>query len=663
MKSILFLSLLLGYAPLLAQQNGIDQSSDLVTLPGGEKVLRWYGHTGRSYFVQVSDANAPLVKWSWAPIIEGGNNEEISYEVDGTANKGFYRLKYTDQIPSPGFTLDTADFDGDGLSNQFEINPPSPLLPTDPLDASDVDGDQIPDDWERWWAAQILASGITLSESQQFALLAGNIVPDEDIFGDGTTNAEQYAVSASAAASSASNPTGYSVRQKRRVVWGHIWAIPGNPLPTGEVRWIGAPSFEPYSVPETWFSPTTSQVDAELATQGPWVTIPWEEAPFKAIKTESRFQQIIYTSGYVYTEFLDEHNQYKLVCPTIAKTSRTFRFVKQTKSYGYPVAGSNPSKAFEMIEFTVPANRTTSQIVEVKPLFASGVDTHVSIEPIEIEIKRGGIGYNEDNVATTPEWRSQGGTIRDLVSIWDAHTSSTQPAALKGDWMKARVVIGDLAAVDLPADYIVWTIDGHPAPPPNTMETPSLSWPKDFGIQNIQATIGGSPYNIRVDIPDVGTMDHAGWLGQMVATHGLKIATVGAALADSYNRTETAWSDTYAGKLSARNALRHSSWIAHCASQDMITPAMAKLLGKAHEHNNFSSGINWAYESTMDLHNNATGATCIHQLNFGYPDTASIHNDLISKLTSGALWIWDSDGAEHSGFKATKKSDNTPIYP
>lgn len=148
MKHLFFLLFLLGIPPLLAQQNGIDQSLDLVTLSTGEKVIRWYGHSDRSYFVQVSDPAKHLSKWNWAPIIEGGNDEDITFEVDGTASKGFFRLKYTDQVPGPGKTLDTADFDDDGLSNLSEITATSPADPqTDPLN-SDTDGDGLPDGWE-----------------------------------------------------------------------------------------------------------------------------------------------------------------------------------------------------------------------------------------------------------------------------------------------------------------------------------------------------------------------------------------------------------------------------------------------------------------------------------------------------------------------------------
>lgn len=142
---IFIFSLLFSVPPLSAQGNGIEQFSDLVTV-GSDKFLRWYGHEGRSYFLQISDPNSHLQKWTWAPVIESGNDENISYEVDGTANKGYFRLKYTDQVPGPGETLDTADFDGDGISNIDEIA----YFSTDPLNP-DSDEDGLDDDFEIYY--------------------------------------------------------------------------------------------------------------------------------------------------------------------------------------------------------------------------------------------------------------------------------------------------------------------------------------------------------------------------------------------------------------------------------------------------------------------------------------------------------------------------------
>jgi hypothetical protein len=134
-----------------AQQNGVDQDSEIITTPAGDHFLRWYGHAGRSYFIQVSDHDDPLGKWNWAPLIEGGADGYIEHLIGGTASKAFVRLKYTSLTPGPNETLDTADFDQDGLSNLSEISPPPPLLSkdaTDPLNP-DSDNDGLTDGYER----------------------------------------------------------------------------------------------------------------------------------------------------------------------------------------------------------------------------------------------------------------------------------------------------------------------------------------------------------------------------------------------------------------------------------------------------------------------------------------------------------------------------------
>ena len=136
---ILIFSLFCTIPPLSAQGNGIDQTSEVVSV-GNDKFLRWFGHAGRTYFIQVSDPNDHLNEWTWAPIIETGNDEDISYEVDGTADKGFFRLKYSDQ---PTTDPDNDDFDSDTISNIDEVS----YYNSDPLD-SDTDNDGMPDGYE-----------------------------------------------------------------------------------------------------------------------------------------------------------------------------------------------------------------------------------------------------------------------------------------------------------------------------------------------------------------------------------------------------------------------------------------------------------------------------------------------------------------------------------
>lgn len=143
----LMLLFLAGITSLPAQQNGIEQDLELIAYPSGDKVIFWYGHVGRSYFLQVSDPTDHLKKWHWANIIEGGADAGISHQVEGTADKGFFRLKYTDQVPGTGEDLDTADFDNDGIANKDEVEPPEGVSQTDPLNP-DTDGDGLPDGWE-----------------------------------------------------------------------------------------------------------------------------------------------------------------------------------------------------------------------------------------------------------------------------------------------------------------------------------------------------------------------------------------------------------------------------------------------------------------------------------------------------------------------------------
>ena len=144
MKPRLIAVLVLASAlPLLAQQSGGDQDLELVRPPTGGTFIQWEAKAGRTYFVQVSNPAAPLQKWVFAPTIEVGVGQTISYEVPSTADKGFFRLKYTD-IPIPsGVSPEDADPDGDGLTNEVELTGTE----TDPLEA-DTDHDSLPDGWE-----------------------------------------------------------------------------------------------------------------------------------------------------------------------------------------------------------------------------------------------------------------------------------------------------------------------------------------------------------------------------------------------------------------------------------------------------------------------------------------------------------------------------------
>ena len=71
----------------LAQQ--MTQDAEVVIMPTGEAILRWFAREGRTYFLQASDPNDQLGTWIWSDLIESGNDHEISYEVGNTSEGDF----------------------------------------------------------------------------------------------------------------------------------------------------------------------------------------------------------------------------------------------------------------------------------------------------------------------------------------------------------------------------------------------------------------------------------------------------------------------------------------------------------------------------------------------------------------------------------------------
>jgi hypothetical protein len=96
----------------------------------------WPGVEGRTYFTQFS---LDLDTWYYAPFIDFGAGEH-KRGVASDADKFFLRLHYGD-FPGIASLEDAmnADFDGDGLSNIFEV-----MHGSNPF-AVDSDGNGIPD--------------------------------------------------------------------------------------------------------------------------------------------------------------------------------------------------------------------------------------------------------------------------------------------------------------------------------------------------------------------------------------------------------------------------------------------------------------------------------------------------------------------------------------
>jgi hypothetical protein len=133
------LSVLIPAGPVLSQQ--AIQDAEVVVMPTGETLLRWFGHQGRTYFIQASNPNDHLRTWIWSNLIDYADNQVISHQVGSTADKAFFRLHFTDSPLPAGVTPEDWDADGDGLSNALELS-----LQGNPLNI-DTSGDGIPDGW------------------------------------------------------------------------------------------------------------------------------------------------------------------------------------------------------------------------------------------------------------------------------------------------------------------------------------------------------------------------------------------------------------------------------------------------------------------------------------------------------------------------------------
>ncbi len=94
----------------------------------------WAGVAGKTYFFQWSN---DMENWYYAPIIDFGEGDH-SYGCASTTPRFFVRLHHTDLYGSLEEARN-ADFDGDGLSNLFEVTYGyNPFQPTSTIDGPDA---------------------------------------------------------------------------------------------------------------------------------------------------------------------------------------------------------------------------------------------------------------------------------------------------------------------------------------------------------------------------------------------------------------------------------------------------------------------------------------------------------------------------------------------
>jgi hypothetical protein len=159
MKHLLSLMLMVSMAGALPvkAQTALDLNEGLQVAKGaqeGEFVVSWWGKAGRTYFVQQS---FDLMTWHYLPVIESGAEAVCGVNVSCSETRQFWKLRYTD-APTGG-NAQTADFDGDGVSNQEELD-----QGLDPFSA-DSDGDGVGDADEIDFSLNKSGNDMTLAAS------------------------------------------------------------------------------------------------------------------------------------------------------------------------------------------------------------------------------------------------------------------------------------------------------------------------------------------------------------------------------------------------------------------------------------------------------------------------------------------------------------------
>lgn len=98
----------------------------------------WWGVDGRTYFIEHTHELGMPTAWTFLPVIESGKEQQIDYGLwlEPLPPRFFLRLRYTDQ--ATGGDAYTADFDGDGIPNGWEIE--HGLNPFNAPDAALING-------------------------------------------------------------------------------------------------------------------------------------------------------------------------------------------------------------------------------------------------------------------------------------------------------------------------------------------------------------------------------------------------------------------------------------------------------------------------------------------------------------------------------------------
>ncbi|MEY4484395.1 MAG: hypothetical protein RL693_1847, partial [Verrucomicrobiota bacterium] len=224
----------------------------------------------------------------------------------------------------------------------------------------------------------------------------------------------------------------------------------------------------------------------------------------------------------------------------------------------------------------------------------------------------------------------------------------------------ATIKIGGLDSIidSLPQDYIQWESDSA-----TTFEiknkkrevkfawnTPSDPWGKHW----IKLKLGGTDYKIFFDVPDVGPFVEE----DMPRIVGPQISWAVFINKDEVRNKVLAYTNEDGGCRS--DAIKHATWSASMAQA--YGNDIAQTVTNAHEGTN-KMGKDFAFNSTMDQHNNAIGRAEFITFRTANPGQTLTIDQWIQRVDdnhymTGNLWIWRPKTKESNNSEGILRRSN-----
>lgn len=255
-----------------------------------------------------------------------------------------------------------------------------------PPKADDLDGDGLSDAWEKERAAQLLTYGLTLTQAQTDRLNLGDLLPGEDLTGEGITNVQQHEVYQQTSGSATDPAASFTFMETTRDSHGAANTETGGAA-SGGFWWWGTGRFvEEQYLEDDWAGTSPQQILDDLDYFVPWEETTEERADVEWLSARSFYD----TSGptgihnfrtwsYVYQE-----HRVRLIFRAPSPVARTVTFFRVKHTNSYPNYLEVDEITTELVHLTVPANKTTSNVCTLSSPLVDHMDTSVRLELVGI---------------------------------------------------------------------------------------------------------------------------------------------------------------------------------------------------------------------------------------------------------------------------------------